>query len=126
MKKNPERRRRSTFLAKNDYNFRRSLILAREERGLSQKDVGDKLGISQQAVAKFESMEADPKLSTIRQYANAVQALYIHTVVLDTGQFTLEDDLLATYRLFYSSVSEDDRETYLVSPPTRASFAIAA
>ncbi|MDN5558781.1 MAG: helix-turn-helix domain-containing protein [Ruaniaceae bacterium] len=40
------------------------------------------LGVSQQAINKFERYDSDPKLSTIRRYANAVGVLVEHRVVL--------------------------------------------
>lgn len=62
------------------------MIGLRERAGLSQTEVGALIGISQQAVNKFERYDADPKLSTIRRYANAVGAIVEHHVTLDIGQ----------------------------------------
>ena len=62
-------------LAQNEYDLIFGLIQLRIESGLTQSDVAEVLGISQQAVAKFESMDSDPRLSTISQYAMAINAL---------------------------------------------------
>lgn len=62
-------------LAQNEYDLLFGLIKRRLEAGLTQTDVAEVLGVSQQAVAKFESMESDPRLSTISQYAMAINTL---------------------------------------------------
>lgn len=49
-----------------------NLIRKRESLGLSQQEVAERLGVTQSAVAKFESGERDPRLSTLRRYALAV------------------------------------------------------
>lgn len=66
--------------------MRSELVLLRREAGLSQGDVAERMGISQQAVSKFERYDSDPKLSTVRRYANAVGALITHRVERDQGQ----------------------------------------
>ncbi len=63
-----------------------ALIRLRREQGLTQKDVADLLGVTQQAVYKLERYDSDPKFSTIRRYANAVGALVEHRVAPDLGQ----------------------------------------
>lgn len=60
-----------------------SLIQMRIDKGLTQELVGERMGISQPAVAAFESYEANPTLSTIRRYALAVGAT-VKTEVLDS------------------------------------------
>jgi DNA-binding XRE family transcriptional regulator len=62
------------------------LIRLRREAGLTQKEVAERIGISQQAINKLERYDSDPKLSTMRRYANAVGALVQHHVVQDVGQ----------------------------------------
>lgn len=56
------------------------LIDLRHRANLSQKDVAERLGITQSAIAKFESGERDPRLSTLRRYALAVGASVTHAV----------------------------------------------
>lgn len=66
--------------------MRTELVALRREAGLTQGDVAERMGVSQQAVSKFERYDSDPKLSTVRRYANAVGALVEHRVERDQGQ----------------------------------------
>jgi transcriptional regulator with XRE-family HTH domain len=77
---------RAKLLAREDRQLKRDLIRLRESSGLSQREVAERIGITQQAVNKFERYDSDPKASTIRRYANAVGALVEHRVTLDVGQ----------------------------------------
>lgn len=77
---------RAKLLAREDRQMKANLIELRQRAGLTQADVAALLGISQQAVNKLERYDSDPKLSTLRRYANAVGALVEHTVVQDIGQ----------------------------------------
>ena len=69
--------------------MRTELTRLRESAGLTQAQVGELLGVSQQAINKFERYDSDPKLSTIRRYANAVGAIIEHHVTIDVGQSAL-------------------------------------
>lgn len=62
------------------------LIQARRDQDLSQSAVAELLGISPQAIQKFERYDNDPKLSTLRRYANAVGVIIEHRVTTDVGQ----------------------------------------
>ncbi len=44
----------------------------RKEAGLSQKELGQKLGVSQQHIAQYESGKRIPKLETINKIAGAL------------------------------------------------------
>lgn len=77
---------RARFLAREDRELKAALIRVRRNSELSQKDVADRLGVTQQSIHKFERYDSDPKASTIRRYANAVGALVEHRVHTDTGQ----------------------------------------
>jgi len=79
-------RARAKVLAREDRLMRSELVRIRRQNDLTQKDVADALGVSPQAVQKLERYDADPKLSTLRKYANAVGALIEHHVVADVGQ----------------------------------------
>lgn len=79
-------RLRARHLASQDRELRFELIRLREKSGLKQKDVAQRLGVSPQAISKFERIDADPRLSTIRRYAHAIEALVTHKVEADEGQ----------------------------------------
>ena len=75
--------RRARILAGNDGDLLASLIAVRKTNGLTQQDLADRMGVTQATVAYFERYDSDPKLSTIRRYAHAVEALVDHTVEAD-------------------------------------------
>lgn len=79
------RRERAKALALSDMRLLRALVDLRRSRGLTQAQVAEALGVSQQAVSAFEQLQADPRMSTVRQYAHAVGALIGHEVRLDSG-----------------------------------------
>ena len=77
---------RAQVLAHEHRLMRAELVDFGRRAGLSQGEVAERMGVSQQAVSKFEAYDADPKLSTLRRYANAVGALLGHRVERDHGQ----------------------------------------
>ncbi|MFB4349790.1 helix-turn-helix domain-containing protein [Microbacterium sp. CR_7] len=79
-------RARAKVLAREDRDMRAELVRIRRRANLTQKKVAEQLGITAQAVAKIERYDADPKLSTLRRYANAVGAIVEHRVTVDAGQ----------------------------------------
>jgi transcriptional regulator with XRE-family HTH domain len=119
-------RRRAVELAKNDFRLLRDLIRVREARGLSQKDVAEALGITQQAVSKFERLDADPRLSTIRQYAHAVGALVAHAVEADNGQRIDGGWRIVRFTLPQPSLEPVKRRSYHTAAPAKADYAVAA
>nr|WP_166390666.1 helix-turn-helix transcriptional regulator [Nocardioides ochotonae] len=66
-----------------DEGLLNDLIRIRDQKKLSQEVVAARMEISQSAVARIESGERDPRLSTLRRYAMAVGAVYVHHVVDD-------------------------------------------
>ncbi|HIY94612.1 MAG TPA: helix-turn-helix domain-containing protein [Candidatus Rothia avicola] len=80
-------RQRANYLARQERDFLAQLISLRKEAGLTQQDVAEKLGVSQQAISKFESLDSSPTLSTAMSYAHAVQALVHFEAILDNGRF---------------------------------------
>lgn len=50
------------------------LVDLRDQNGLTQQEVADRMGVSQSAVAQFERYDANPTLATIQRYALAVEA----------------------------------------------------
>ena len=61
-----------------------SLVSLREQKGLTQKQVGDALGISQAAVAQFENGSANPTIQRIKLYAMVIGAS-IEFSIVDSG-----------------------------------------
>lgn len=61
-----------------------SLVALREQKGLTQKQVGDALGVSQAAVAQFENGSANPSIQRIKLYAMVIGAS-IEFAIVDTG-----------------------------------------
>ncbi|WP_260852763.1 helix-turn-helix domain-containing protein [Curtobacterium pusillum] len=79
-------RARGKILASQDRRLKSRLIELRRASNLTQNDVAELIGVTQQAVQKFERYDSDPKASTLRRYANAVGAIVEHQVVRDVGQ----------------------------------------
>lgn len=61
----------------------------RKEKGMTQKELGKKLGISQSAIGQFESKETNLKIDTITKIANAL-AVDI-TSLIDTDELAILD-----------------------------------
>lgn len=55
-------------------DFHLALIELRISKGLTQKDVADRLGMSQPAVSQFENLSATPNLGSVLAYALAIEA----------------------------------------------------
>ena len=55
----------------------------RQEKGLSQKELGEKLGVSQQMIGQWETGKANPKIETIQKIADALEVELWEIVELD-------------------------------------------
>ena len=44
----------------------KNLKLLREEAGLSQKQLGDRIGVSQQSINKYENHATEPDIATLK------------------------------------------------------------
>jgi len=56
-----------------EYEFRKKLVLARKEAGLTQKDVGALSGLDYRAVSRAESSDdVSPSLKTLIKYLGAI------------------------------------------------------
>lgn len=84
--------RLARLLADQDEALVDRLVQLRKDKGLSQQDVADAMGVTQSAVARIESGERDPRLSTLRRYAHAVGALIEHTVSAYDHERNLRDE----------------------------------
>lgn len=76
----PQQRLAQELVAADD-RLLAELTELREKSGQSQEEIGKRMGVGQSAVARIESGDRDPRLSTIRRYAHAVGAVVTHTVV---------------------------------------------
>lgn len=54
-----------------DYSIIEALVRARQEANLSQADLARKIGTTQSAVARLESGNISPSISTLQRYAAA-------------------------------------------------------
>lgn len=85
-------RDRANALAREQHEFMAALVQLREDHGLRQEDVAERLGVTQAAVSKIERYDANPTLSTIRRYALAVGARLRLQVVDDSSNRRVELD----------------------------------
>ena len=62
------------------------LVEARVAAGLTRADLADRLDWTEEAVARVEAGERDPRLSTLRRYALAVGARIEHSVTVEGAE----------------------------------------
>ena len=56
-----------------EYEFRKKLVLARKEAGLTQKEIEAKTGLAQKAISRLENdTNVSPSVKTLRKYLNAL------------------------------------------------------
>ena len=55
-----------------EYQIIRAMILAREESGMTQKDLAEKTGIAQGDISKLENGNGNPSVRTLQRLANAM------------------------------------------------------
>lgn len=107
----------SRALVEADEQYRSDLRLAREEAGLTQEQVAESLGISKQAVQKLEAPDANPKMSTLRQYASAIGARVTHTVTSNVAPpAVIHSGLL---RVAIATVEDEVDGLWEAAPPAR-------
>lgn len=87
------------------------LIEGRKEQGYTQTHFAELLGISQSAVAKMESGDRDPRLSTLIRYALGLDVVLGHTingrpVRSQQNDSVLEESLISRV----NTLLEDDAE----------------
>lgn len=61
-------------LLENERTMMQELRALRKKKGLSQSVVAERMGVTQPAVAAFESYDSNPTMASIRRYALAVGA----------------------------------------------------
>ena len=67
-------------LVQGDHDLIAGLVRIRQSKGLSQKDVAERIGSDAASISRFENGERDPHLSTIRRYVMAIGASIAHNV----------------------------------------------
>lgn len=70
--------------------FGEKIKALRKEKGLSQRQLGEKMGVKQQTIAQYEKATDQPKLSTVRKIAEALD-VSISELVNDWRQYTPEE-----------------------------------
>lgn len=120
--------RRAKHNARADRDLLATLVRMRVGQGMSQADLATAAGISQQAISRFERTDGDPKLSTIRQYADAVGALVCHTVDADRGQLEHGGALRAMSFTTVAPVVHGfvTKSSTYAAPSSRTRFALSA
>ena len=64
------RKAREDFL--NDYNFRMMLVEARKQQNISQKELSNITGLSQQMISRVETGSTDTTIRTLIKYLNGI------------------------------------------------------
>ena len=70
--------------------FGEKIKALRKEKGLSQRQLGEKMGVKQQTIAQYEKATDQPKLSTVRKIAEALD-VSISELVSDWRKYTPEE-----------------------------------
>jgi transcriptional regulator with XRE-family HTH domain len=70
----------SRDLVREDFDMLDALVDLRRRNGLTQEQVALKMGRDKSAACRFERLDSDPRLSTIRRYARAIGAFVEHRV----------------------------------------------
>lgn len=72
-------------LAEADLRLLHELTLVRERRGITQAELGARLGISAASIDDFENGRSIPTTATVRRVAHALGLLIEHTVIDANG-----------------------------------------
>lgn len=70
-------------------NFNENLRSARENLGLSQKDVAEKIGVAKSTYSLYESGNREPNVQTIKKIADVLDVSADRLLGLDEQCFTL-------------------------------------
>ena len=60
----------------------------RKEKGMTQKQLGEKLNITQQQIAQYENGKLNPKLDTLERIASALEVSYTAFLNIETHKIT--------------------------------------
>lgn len=69
--------------------FNENLKWAREQKGLSQKDVAEKIGVAKSTYSLYESGNREPNVQTIKKIANVLDVSADELLGIDTGSTTI-------------------------------------
>jgi transcriptional regulator with XRE-family HTH domain len=72
-------------LVEADYGLIKKLRRIRRDKGISLPEMAERLGVSVDAVTRFEMVSSEHNLSSIRRYAAALNVLITHTVTEQEG-----------------------------------------
>ena len=86
MESHQERLRRARKQIRLDEQLVEQLQTIREQQEVTQEELAYRMGITQPAVSSIESGNTDPKLGTLRRYANALGCVISHHVETDDGR----------------------------------------
>ena len=73
------------------------ITLARKKAGLSQEQLGDQLGVSRQAVSKWESSQANPDVAYVAELCR--KPLDVHLMIVQPEKFLNEVKALGAYSM---------------------------
>lgn len=76
-------------------NFGKNVKEIRESRGLSQRELGEILGVKQQTIAQYEALINAPKSATVDKIANALGVTF-RDLTATHKKFDYEDFALVT------------------------------
>lgn len=98
-KSHQERLHRARKQIRLDWQLVERLKTIREQQGVTQEELAFRMGITQPAVSSIESGNTDPKLGTLRRYANALGYVISHHVETDDGSpsFCAEERVVNRY-----------------------------
>lgn len=88
---------RAEQLVESHHHLMEELLNLRKKHGLSQDLVGERMGVSQPAVASLENHESNPTLSSIRRYALAIGARIDHVVIDDLEVIAVADSVIQQF-----------------------------
>lgn len=86
----------------------------RKEKGITQQELGKRMGISQQQVAQYETGKLKPKLETLGRIAEALQvprsSLLVDMSPLDKGELIKRDllEILKNLNIKVDNISDAD------------------
>lgn len=86
----------------------------RKEKGLTQKELGERLGITQSAIGQFENDKTSPTITTISKIANALD-VEIDKIMNIPMQYTYEHTYLNQERIKIPDINYIKKREQLLS-----------